>query len=98
MVGRDIGTVVIPEAPLKIYLDASAEERARRRYEEQRKRGHKEDYDTILEDMYRRDRYDSNRAIAPLRPAPDAVIIKTDEMDVELVFENVRKLVMQTGS
>lgn len=98
MVGRDIGTVVIPEAPLKIYLDASAEERARRRYQEQRKRGQKEDYDTILEDMYRRDRFDSNRAIAPLRPAADAVIIKTDEMDVDQVFENVRILVMQTGA
>jgi CMP/dCMP kinase len=92
MVGRDIGTVVLPEADLKIYLDASAEERARRRYDEIIARGDAADYDAILEKVIERDRIDSTRAVAPLRPAEDAVIINTDELDAEQVFACVLEL------
>jgi cytidylate kinase len=92
MVGRDIGTVVLPEADLKIYLDASAEERARRRYEEIRARGGKAVYDEILAMVRERDRIDSSRSIAPLRPAEDAVIIDTDHLTSDEVFERVRSL------
>lgn len=86
MVGRDIGTVVLPEADLKIYLDASAEERARRRYEELVARGEKADYEDILSRMVERDRIDSTRAVAPLRPAADAVVINSDKLTAEQVF------------
>jgi cytidylate kinase len=92
MVGRDIGTVVLPEADLKIYLDASAEERAKRRYEEIIARGEKADYDEILRKVIERDRIDSTRAVAPLRPADDAVIIDSDKMDAAQVFEHVLAL------
>ena len=77
MVGRDIGTVVLPEAPLKIYLDAPVDERARRRQEELAARGRETDIARILADMQRRDEVDSERAIAPLRPADDAHLIQT---------------------
>ncbi len=92
MVGRDIGTVVLPEADLKIYLDASAEERARRRYEEIRARGGEADYDRILADVRRRDEIDSTRDVAPLRPAEDAVIINSDGMDATQVFQRALAL------
>ena len=92
MVGRDIGTVVLPEAHLKIYLDASAEERAKRRYDEIIARGEQADYKDILDKVIERDRIDSTRAVAPLRPADDAVIIDSDKMDAEQVFQQVMKL------
>ncbi len=92
MVGRDIGTVVLPEADLKVYLDASAEERAKRRYDELIARGEKSDYDEILKKVIERDRIDSTRAVAPLRPAEDAIIIDSDKMDVEQVFARVMEL------
>jgi len=92
MVGRDIGTVVLPEADLKIYLDASAEERARRRYDEILARGGQADYDEILSKVRERDHIDSTRVVAPLRPAEDAVIIDSDRMNAEDVFEKVRTL------
>ncbi len=93
MVGRDIGTVVLPDADLKIYLDASAEERARRRYEEIRVRGGAADYDEILEKVLQRDRIDSTRAVAPLRAAEDAVVVDSDKLSVDEVFERVLALV-----
>ena len=93
MVGRDIGTVVLPDATLKIYLDATAEARARRRYMENVRRGQKCQYDAILNDMCRRDQYDSSRETAPLRPAPDAVILDTTDLDVEEVMVLVRRLI-----
>ena len=77
MVGRDIGTVVLPEAPLKIYLDAPVDERARRRQKELAARGKETEITRILADMQRRDEVDSERAIAPLRPAEDAHLIQT---------------------
>jgi cytidylate kinase len=92
MVGRDIGTVVLPDADLKIYLDASASERAKRRYDELIARGEKADYDEILRKVIERDRIDSTRAVAPLRPADDAVIIDSDKMDAEQVFTRVLEL------
>ena len=82
MVGRDIGTVVLPESELKIYLDASVEERARRRYMEVLTRGDDACYETILASMRRRDKIDSTRIIAPLQPASDAIIINTDGMSL----------------
>lgn len=92
MVGRDIGTVVLPEADLKVYLDASVEERARRRFLENRERGRKETYEEILAAMKRRDQIDSNRAVAPLRPAEDAVVVLTDGMTIEEVVDRVAGL------
>lgn len=92
MVGRDIGTVVLPEADLKIYLDASAEERAKRRYDETIARGEKADYDDMLKNMIERDHLDSTRAVAPLRPADDAVIINTDSLSADQVYEQVLEL------
>ena len=86
MVGRDIGTVVLPDAQLKIYLDASAEVRASRRYKELIDRGEQADYDAILESMRRRDQIDSGRKVAPLRPADDARILCSDGLDADQVF------------
>jgi cytidylate kinase len=93
MVGRDIGTVVLPEAELKIYLDASVEERARRRYEEMLQRGEPADYQEIFSAMRKRDRIDSTRAIAPLRAAQDAIVLQSNGMDAQEVFEHVKRLV-----
>jgi len=95
MVGRDIGTVILPEADLKIYLDASAEERARRRYLEIVGRGESADYDAILEGVRRRDEIDSTRAFSPLKAAGDAVIIDSDHLDAEQVFARVEALCRQ---
>jgi cytidylate kinase len=92
MVGRDIGTVVLPEADLKIYLDASAEERARRRYEEIRRRGEKADYEAILSGVRRRDEIDSTRAFSPLKAAADAVILDSDKLNADEVFARVEAL------
>jgi len=92
MVGRDIGTVVLPEAELKIYLDASAEERARRRYKETLERGGKADYEKILSGVRMRDEIDSTRAFSPLRAAEDAVILDSDKMNADEVFAKVEAL------
>ena len=95
MVGRDIGTVVLPKADLKIYLDASVEERARRRYEELRQRGEPAEYEHILQAMRRRDQIDSNRKVAPLRPAKDAYILCSDGLDADQVLELTKALVLK---
>jgi len=95
MVGRDIGTVVLPEAELKIYLDASAEERARRRHAELVQRGEQISYEEILDSMKRRDLIDSTRAVAPLKPAEDAVIVNTDELEIDQVLEHVKRFFQQ---
>jgi len=96
MVGRDIGTVVLPEAPLKIYLDATVEARARRRYLENRQRGQKARYADILRAMRRRDQIDSQRDAAPLRPAADAVIIDTTGLPIEQVMAQVHELIQKS--
>ncbi|MBI2333738.1 MAG: (d)CMP kinase [Chloroflexi bacterium] len=92
MVGRDIGTVVLPEADLKVYMDASAEERARRRYTEITTRGEQADYDEILKKMIERDRIDSTRAVAPLRPADDALVLNTDKLSEEQVLTRILEM------
>lgn len=97
MVGRDIGTVVLPDADLKIYLDASVEERARRRWVELKARGKNADYEAVLDGMRRRDRIDSNREISPLRAAKDAFIIDTTNMEIEAVVEETARLVQEQG-
>jgi len=89
MVGRDIGTVVLPEAELKVYLDASLEERARRRYLEARERGQMVSLEEVIEDLRRRDRIDSTRAEGPLQAAPDAVVIDSTHMTVDEVVARV---------
>ena len=93
MAGRDIGTVVFPEADLKVYLDASVEERARRRYEEQQLRGGDLSYREILAAMKARDHIDSTRTVAPLRPADDALLIKTDNLSLDEVIDEVRRII-----
>lgn len=97
MVGRDIGTVVLPEADLKIYLDASVEERARRRWMEMEERGQTADYQAVLDSMRRRDRIDSNRDISPLRAAQDAVRIDTTALGIEEVVDAAERLVQEQG-
>lgn len=92
MVGRDIGTVVLPEADLKIYLDASPEERARRRYKEILGLGGQAVYEEILANVRERDRIDSTRAVAPLRPAEDAVILISDGLSADDVFRRALEL------
>jgi len=94
MVGRDIGTVVLPEAELKIYLDASVEERARRRFDERAARGNDVLYKTILDAMRKRDQIDSTRDVAPLRAAEDAVVIDSDGKTIEEVISEAKSLVL----
>ena len=92
MVGRDIGTVVLPEADLKIYLVASAEERAQRRYDEILTRGESAKYSEILAKVIERDRIDSTRDVAPLKPAEDAILLDSDKLNADEVFERVLAL------
>jgi cytidylate kinase len=95
MVGRDIGTVVLPEAALKIYLDATVEARARRRYVETQARGGGQSEAEILDAMRWRDRQDSSRAVAPLRAAPDARHIDTTPLDEDAVVAEIERLVRE---
>lgn len=90
--GRDIGTVVFPDAEVKLFLTASAEERARRRVRDLRDRGMAADYDEILAQIRSRDEADSTRVIAPLRPAEDAVMLDSTDLDLEAVVEHVLEL------
>jgi len=92
MAGRDIGTVVFPDAELKIYLEASLEVRARRRYTELCQRGEKPSFEDIVSNLRSRDQIDSGRAVAPLKPAGDAIIIDTDDMDQQQVFDKMMSL------
>lgn len=95
MVGRDIGTVVMPDAGLKVYMVATVEERARRRYLEQRARGRPVVYEEILQDLLRRDRLDSERTVAPLRPADDALVLDTSQMMPDEVAQRIIELAVQ---
>lgn len=93
MVGRDIGTIVLPEADLKVYLDASDKERARRRWREAEARGEAVgSYEDVLRAMRERDRIDSTREVAPLKTAGDAVIVDSTYLSVEQVVERVWEL------
>lgn len=93
--GRDIGTVVLPDADVKVFLTASAETRALRRNDQNVAAGLPDDYDGVLADVRRRDRLDSTRAVSPLRPADDAVIVDTGEMTEAQVIAYLRDLVAQ---
>jgi cytidylate kinase len=95
MVGRDIGTVIMPDAPLKVYLDASVEVRAQRRHAELVTKGEEVAYAQVLADLMRRDRLDSRRALSPLRIAPDAQVVDTSRLNVQQVVEAVLRLVAQ---
>ncbi|WP_291244890.1 (d)CMP kinase [Fournierella sp.] len=94
MDGRDIGTVILPNATVKIFLTASAEARADRRFKELQEKGVDTDYQTVLEDIRRRDYQDSHRATAPLRQAEDAVLLDTSELDLEQSFQAMKKLIL----
>lgn len=95
MDGRDIGTVVLPDAEVKIFLTAKAEVRAQRRYNELLERGQDVDYDQILSDVIRRDEQDMNRPVAPLKPAEDSIILDTSEctfdQSLELLYTTVKE-------
>lgn len=93
MVGRDIGTVVFPDARFKIYLEASPEERARRRYVEVQKRGESTSYDEILTSIRKRDAVDSSREVAPLKPSEDAHVIDSDGKNIDIVLEEALKII-----
>ncbi|GLE52290.1 cytidylate kinase [Mycobacterium montefiorense] len=93
--GRDIGTVVLPGAPVKIFLTASAETRARRRNDQNVAAGLADDYDGVLADVRRRDHLDSTRAVSPLRPASDAVTVDTSDMTEAQVIDHLLELVKQ---
>ena len=99
MDGRDIGTVVLPGADVKIFLTATAEERARRRYEELLLRGTEVDYETVLRDIVARDERDTSRAAAPLRQAEDAVAVdttgKSQEESLDLLLNLIRRQLAQ---
>ncbi len=92
MDGRDIGTYVIPNATLKIFLTATPEERARRRWNELKEKGIESNYDTILQEIISRDANDSNRSFAPLRKAEDAVLIDTTNKKIEQVIQEIEDL------
>jgi cytidylate kinase len=92
--GRDIGTVVFPDAELKVFLTASAEERARRRHAELTFSGDTASFDEVLEDLERRDRYDSTRPVAPLVQAPDAQEVDTTYLSIDQVIQRIVDLVM----
>jgi cytidylate kinase len=92
MAGRDIGTIVLPWAELKIFLTASTEVRAERRYKELLKRGQNSSLDIVLADLKRRDEMDINRKVSPLKPAEDAVIINTENFTLEQVVDRIYKL------
>jgi cytidylate kinase len=96
MVGRDIGTVVMPDADYKFYIDASAEVRAQRRYDEVVARGEEASYDEMLEAIRKRDQFDSTRAVAPLVPAEDAIHILNDELTREEVVEKMLMVIQKT--
>jgi len=95
MAGRDIGTVVLPWAELKIFLVASVKERANRRYRELLERGEKVDYNVTFADLERRDDNDRHRAVSPLKPAGDAVIIDTEKLSLKQVVDKIYDLVVE---
>jgi CMP/dCMP kinase len=92
MEGRDIGTVIVPEAPLKVFLTATPEERARRRHRDLVGADHEIPFEQVLAEVIERDRRDEGRAAAPLKPAEDAVHLVTDGMDIPTVLEHISRL------
>ncbi len=98
MAGRDIGTIVLPDADLKVFLSASVAERAKRRYTELVERGADASFDSVLAELEQRDHNDITRAVSPLRPADDAVVIDTDGLSLEEVVDNILALVHERRS
>ncbi len=97
MVGRDIGTVVLPNADLKIFMEASAEERARRRYEQAIEQKQDANYDAILAAMIHRDKLDQTNPVSPTVPAKDAIIVDTDNLTIDQVVSKLEQLVVDYG-
>ena len=95
MDGRDIGTVILPDAPVKIFLTASAESRAERRYKELVEKGQQVTMESVLHDINERDRQDMNRAIAPLRQAEDAVLLDTSALTLEESIASVLRIIRE---
>lgn len=95
MDGRDIGTVVLPQADVKIFLTATVEERARRRLLEYEAKGRTEDFDTLLAEMRQRDENDQSRAVAPLKKAADAVEVDTTALDMEAALARFREIIKE---
>lgn len=95
MDGRDIGTVVLPDADVKIFLTASAEERAKRRYRELREQGEHKDFGVLLVEIEERDYNDSHREIAPMRPAEGAVLLDTTDLDFEQSCRSLREIIQE---
>lgn len=95
--GRDIGTVVLPDAPAKVFMTASAEVRAKRRYDQDVAAGREADFDTVLADVQRRDEADSSRATSPLKPADDAVLVDTSEMTPDEVLAALTEVVERSA-
>lgn len=93
MLGRDIGTVVLPDADIKIYLDASVEERARRRHLEEISHGNNLSFDAVLNSLKMRDQIDSTRAVAPLTIADDAFVIDTEHLDADGVVDKIKEII-----
>ncbi|MBB3038656.1 (d)CMP kinase [Hoyosella altamirensis] len=91
--GRDIGTVVLPDASVKIFLTASPEARAKRRNDQNIAEGRGDNYDEVLADVIRRDEFDSNRAVSPLRPAEDALIVDTSDLTLDGVVDHLLTLI-----
>lgn len=98
MEGRDVGTVVFPDAEIKFYLDASAEERAKRRVNQLKEAGRKADYNQILKMIQERDYRDSHRAVSPLKPAEDAVVIDTSSLTMQQVIDTVLEKIKHYAS
>ena len=98
MDGRDIGTVVCPDADIKIYVTASPQERAKRRWAEMQGKGQDADFDDILADIVARDARDMGRANSPLKPADDAHLLDTSQMDIETAFQQALTFVKMTKS
>ena len=95
MDGRDIGTVILPDAPVKIFLTASDEARAQRRYLELCEKGQQVTFDQVLHDIRQRDLQDSTRAVAPLRQADDAVLLDTSDISLEQSIEAVLRIIRE---
>ena len=95
MDGRDIGSVVLPKADVKFYLTASAEVRARRRYEELKAKGSKDTYEKVLKEVNDRDYADMNRPVAPLKQTKSHILVDSSEMDVEQVVQTMKAIVLE---
>jgi cytidylate kinase len=94
--GRDMGTVIFPDAPLKLYLTASPEARAERRYKQLKEKGESVNLSRLSQDIKKRDERDSTRAVAPLKPAPDAHVIDSTEMSINEVVDTIHKLIKES--